>query len=71
VHRESNLIISQQDATSNIQYNQSRILNYASVIIAMYFTHCSQSIPEAAITAVPAADDGCQHPKHVDLPTEM
>ena len=37
----------------------------------MYFTHCSQSIPEAAITAVPAADDGCQHPKHVELPTEM
>jgi len=23
------------------------------------------------ITAVPAADDGCQHPKHVELPTKM
>ena len=23
------------------------------------------------ITAVPAPDDGCQHPKHVELPTEM
>jgi hypothetical protein len=27
--------------------------------------------PEAVITAVPAPDDGCQHPKHVELPTEM
>jgi len=30
-----------------------------------------QSIPEAVITAVQAPDDGCQHPKHVELPTEM
>jgi len=30
-----------------------------------------KSIPEAVITAVPAPDDGCQHPKHVELPTEM
>jgi len=30
----------------------------------------SQSIPEAVITAVPAPDDGCQHPKHVELPAE-
>ena len=56
---------------SNIQYNQSRILNYTLVLIATYFTHCSQSIPEAVITAVPAPDDGCQQPKHVELPTEM
>jgi len=28
-------------------------------------------IPEAVITAVPAPDDGCQHPKHVELPTEI
>jgi len=56
---------------SNIQYEQSRILNYILVLVAAYFTHCSQSIPEAAITAVPAPDDGCQHPKHVELPTEM
>jgi len=27
--------------------------------------------PEAVITAVRAPDDGCQHPKHVELPTEM
>ena len=26
---------------SNIQYNQSRILNYILVLIAAYFTHCS------------------------------
>ena len=55
----------------NIRYNQSRILKYTLVLIAPYFTHCSQSIPEAVITAVPAPDDGCQHPKHVELPTEM
>jgi len=27
-----------------------------------------QLIPEAVITAVTAPDDGCQHPKHVELP---
>ena len=26
---------------SNIQYDQSRILNYTLVLIAAYFTHCS------------------------------
>jgi hypothetical protein len=41
------------------------------VLIAVYFTHCSQSIPEAVITAVPAPDDGCQHPEYAELPTEM
>jgi len=25
-------------------------------------------VPEAAITVVPAPDDGCQHPKHAELP---
>jgi len=28
-------------------------------------------VPEAVITAVPAPDDGCQQPKHVELPTVM
>ena len=28
-------------------------------------------IPEAVITVVRAPDDGCQHPKHVELPTEI
>ena len=56
---------------SDIQYNQSRILNCPLVLVVVYFTHCSQSIPEAVITAVRAPDDGCQHPKHVELPTEM
>jgi len=28
-------------------------------------------VPEAATTAVRAPDDGCQHPKHVDLHTEV
>jgi len=27
--------------------------------------------PETLITVVRAPDDGCQHPKHVELPTEM
>ena len=26
---------------------------------------------EVVITVVRAPDDGCQHPKHVELPTEM
>jgi len=30
-----------------------------------------KSIPEAVITVVRAPDDGCQHPKHVELPTDM
>ena len=30
-----------------------------------------KSIPEAVITVVRAPDDGCQHPKLVELPTEM
>jgi len=29
------------------------------------------SIPEAVFTAVRAPDDGCQHPKHIELPTVM
>jgi len=28
-------------------------------------------VPEAVITVVRAPDDGCQHPKHVEMPTEM
>ena len=56
---------------NNIQYEQYRILNYTLVLIAAYFTHCSYSIPEALITAVPAPNDVCQHPKHVELPTVM
>jgi len=31
----------------------------------------SWPVSEAVITAVPALGDGCQHPKHVELPTEM
>jgi hypothetical protein len=27
-------------------------------------------VPEAVITAVPDPNDGCQHPKHVELPTD-
>jgi len=28
-------------------------------------------VPEAVITVVRAPDDGCQHPKHVELPTDV
>ena len=56
---------------SNIQYNQSRILNYTRILVAAYFIHCSWPVPEAVITAVRAPDDGCQHPKHVELPSEI
>jgi len=41
------------------------------MLVAAYFTHCSWPVPEAVITAVPAPDDGCQHLKHVELPTEI
>ena len=48
-----------------------RLIQFITFLYAAYFTHCSQSITQAVITAVPAHDDGCQHPKHVELPTEM
>jgi hypothetical protein len=54
---------------SNIQYNHSRILNY--ILVGAYFIHCNLPVPEAVITVVRAPDDGCQHPKHVELPTEI
>jgi len=41
------------------------------MLVAAYFIHCSWPVPEAVITAVRAPDDGCQHPIHVELPTEM
>jgi len=41
------------------------------VLVAAYFIHCSLSIPEAVITVLRAPDEGCQHPKHVEMPTEI
>ena len=48
------------------------------LVITKYFgnntietIHCSWPMPKAVITVVRAPDDGCQHPKHVELPTEM
>jgi len=41
------------------------------ILVAAYFIHCSWPVPEAVITVVRAADDGCQHPKHVEPPTEI
>jgi len=46
-------------------------ISFNLIIIKLNSIHCSQSIPEAVITAVPAPDDGCQQSKHVELPTEM
>ena len=54
----------QQDATYSV-YSISVVLATA------YFIHCSCPIPEAVITVVRAPDDGCQHPKHVELPTQI
>jgi len=31
----------------------------------------SRPVTEAVITVVRFPDDGCQHPKHVELPTEI
>ena len=45
VHRESNLITVQQDATYSVYY--------------------------ISVSGVRAPDDGCLHPKHVELPTEI
>ena len=45
--------------------------NYILVLVVAYFIHCIQSIPEAVITVVPAPDNGCQLPKHIELLTEM
>jgi len=40
--------------------------------IVRYVLICyNKSIPEAVTTAVPAHDNGCQRPKHVELPTEI
>ena len=44
---------------------------YRLVLVAAYFIHCSYSITEAVITVVRAPDDWYQHPKHVELPTEI
>ena len=66
VHRESNLIIVQQDATYSVYY-----VSIGSSTCFGCFTHCSQSKPETVITVVRAPVDGCQHRKHVELPTEM
>ena len=69
MHRESNSITVQEDAT------------YSVYCISVGSSTCfgcrhpssgaRKSIPEAVITVVRAADDVCQHPKHVELPTEI
>jgi len=36
-----------------------------------YIKYIIKSIPETVFTVVRGPDDGCQHPKHVELPTGM
>ena len=33
--------------------------------------NCSRPVPEVVITVVRAPDDGCQHPKHVEVSIDM
>ena len=66
MHRESNLITVQQDATYSVYY--------ISVGSSTCFEcrHPSSGAGTAVITVVRRApDEGCQHTKHVELPTEM
>jgi hypothetical protein len=107
VHRESNLIIVQKDATLfsllyfctqlyifrvltpiirssyNCNYNFWYWLTGSTTIRSRCWVGNSTStrradgsrpgwpVPEAVITVVRAPDDGCQHPKPVELPTEI
>ena len=95
VHRESNLITVQQDASVfsllyfcrqlymfrelipiikswySCNYSFWYWLTAMNILVAVYFIHCSWPILEAVITVVRAPYDGCQHPKHAELPTEM
>jgi hypothetical protein len=64
VQRESNLIIVQQDATVFS-------LLYFCRQLYMFRVLTPRPLPEAVITVVRASDDGCQHPKRVELPTEI
>ena len=57
MHHESNLIIVQQDATVF-----SLLYSYRQLYMFRVLT---------LLTTVRAPDDGCQHPKHVELPTEI
>jgi len=107
VHRESNLIIVQKDATVfSLLYfcRQLYVFRVLTLIIRSSY-NCNYSfwywltgstairsrcwvgthqrermvlrsrpgwpVAEAVITVVRAPDDGCQHPKHIELPTEI
>ena len=75
-----NLIIVQQDATAFILLYFCRQLYMFRVLTSIISSNStaradgsrpSWPVPEAVITVVRAPDDGCQHPKHVELPTEI
>jgi len=40
-------------------------------MLCYQYIHCSWPRPEAVITVLQAPDDGCQHPIHTGLPTEL
>ena len=61
MHRESNLITVQQDAN---------ILSLLYSCKELYMFRVLTSIIESLLF-VRAPNDGCQNPKHVELPTEM
>jgi len=65
VHRESNLIIAQQDATV------FSLLYFCRQLYMFRVLTPSSGAGTAVITAVRAPDDGCQHPKHLELRTEI
>jgi len=64
VDRESNLVIVQQDATVII-------LLYFCRQLYMFRVLTPRPVPEAVSAVVRAPDDGCQHPKHVELPKDI
>ena len=54
------------DNSSIFKYVQQNIK-----YITIYIYIRNLDYVEAVITVVRAPDDGCQHPKHVELPTEI
>ena len=68
VHRESNLITVQQDTIYSVYYISVGSSNSTTRADS---SKSGYSIPEAVITVLRAPDDGCQHPKYVELPAKI
>jgi len=56
--------------SSIFKYVQQNI-KYITIYIYIYIRNLGSSMPEAVVAVVRAPDDGCQHPKHVQLPTRI